>query len=178
MSVPNLPILAGLFLLLGACEARIGKGESEAGNETEAAEAGAAGKSEAGKLSIEAPGFDMKINIPEGLAEQANMESDSELIYPGSTLGGMHIEAGASAAGQKKGAVELRFESGDPLEKVAGWYRDPARSNGFAIASASREGPALLIKGTQKSDGDAFDLRLSPRSGGGTEGRLTLSERR
>ncbi len=170
---------AGWLLLLTACEARIGKdegGESANASATAAASP-AAEKSEPGKLSIKAPGFDMKIDIPQGMAERASMNSDDQLVYPGATLAGMHIEAGAEQKGARASGVELRFTSADPVERVAAWYRDPARNSGFSIASEKREGNALLLSGTQKSDGDPFSLRLSPASAGGTEGRLTVSDR-
>jgi hypothetical protein len=125
---------------------------------------------------MKGPGFDLKINIPEGMKNDA--DGDNELLYPGATMSGMHIEAGQGSgkAGSASG-VELRFTSPDPVEKIAGWYRDPARKGTFSVASARKEGDAVLIAGTQKGDGDPFSLRLAP-AGGGTEGRLTLSDRR
>ena len=50
-------------------------------------------------------------------------------------------------------------------------------ANGFQIGAEKQDGEAVLITGTQKSDGDPFSVRLSP-AGGGTEGRLTLSDRK
>jgi hypothetical protein len=177
MVFSKLPVLLAAFALVTACEGRIGKngetGSVEAGGSATASSA--SGKSEEGKLSIKAPGFDMKINIPEGLADQT--DTDSELIYPGASLGGMHIEAGSEKAGKRNSGVELRFTSSDPIQKVEAWYRDPARAGGFSTASTSREGGAIVISGTQKSDGDPFNLRLSPTPAGGTEGRLTLTDR-
>ena len=177
MAFPKRPVRLAGIALLTACEGRIGS-TGESGSEDAAgseAASSASGKSEEGKLSIKAPGFDMKINIPEGLADRTN--TDSELIYPGASLGGMHIEAGSEKAGKRKSGVELRFTSSEPIAKVAAWYRDPARAGGFSTASTSREGEAIVISGTQKSDGDPFNLRLSPAAAGGTEGRLTLTDR-
>lgn len=177
MALRKLPVLLAGLAMLTACEGRIGQtGErgSEPAGASEAASS-ASGKSEEGKLSIKAPGFDMKINIPEGLADRTN--TDSELIYPGAALGGMHIEAGSGKAGKRNSGVELRFTSSDPIDKVAAWYRDPARAAGFSTTATSREGGTIVISGTQKSDGDPFNLRLSPAAAGGTEGRLTLTDR-
>ena len=170
-------VLVAGFALLAACEGRIGTTSDREGGSAEGSEAvpSASGKSETGKLSIKAPGFDMKISLPEGLADEANTEG--ELIYPGASLGGMHIEAGSGKAGKRNSGVELRFTSSEPIDKVAAWYRDPARAGGFSTASTSREGEAIVIAGIQKSDGDPFNLRLSPAPAGGTEGRLTLTDR-
>ncbi len=167
----NLAALA----LLGACEARIGKSEAEKAEAGAASQApAAAGKAEEGQLSIKAPGFDLKLDIPDAIANHAN--ADGELIYPGAELSGMHVEAGADKGAGRQSGVELRFRSTDPVDKVAAWYRDPARAEGFAIASTRREESGLVIEGTQKSDGDPFTLRLTPAPTG-TAGRLTLSDR-
>ena len=69
----------------------------------------------------------------------------------------------------------------EPLTRVqaalpAAWYRDPARAAVLTIASAGREGDDTVIRGTQKEDGDPFTVRLSPASGGGTDGRLVFSD--
>lgn len=178
MARSKLFLVIGGLTLLGACEAKIGKDDEAPKGGAETAGAAAEGKAEDGRFSIKGPGFDMKIAIPKGVADQAEVDSDSGLLYPGASLSGMHIEAGGSAAPAKKNSgVELRFTSADAPDKVAGWYRDPARAGDFSVASARREGASVVIAGTQKSDGDGFKLRLSPGAAGGTEGRLTLSER-
>jgi hypothetical protein len=172
-----------LFLLvpaltLAACEAKIGKDEvvSTAEASGNATGSPAAGKAEEGQLSIKAPGFDMKINIPKGVSDRAEVHNSNQLVYPGSEVAGLHIEAGTEQKGQGRGGVELRFTSSDSIDKVASWYRDPARASGFAVASAAREGDAVVITGSSKSDGDPFALRLTPSPAGGTDARLTLSD--
>ncbi len=169
--------VVGILLLLGGCDLRVGKnGDSQAADAnaaTQAAGAPAAGKAEEGELSIKVPGFDMKVNIPKQVAERASADSDSELVYPGSSIGGLHIGADGARSG-----VELSFKSSDPLDKVDAWYRDPARKDGFSISSEQRQSGSVTISGTQKQDGDPFRLQLSAAPGGGTEGRLTLTERR
>ncbi len=162
--------------LLSACEAKLGK-EADKGEPAQGKSelASAEGKAEDGQFSIKAPGLDMKIDIPAGVTSHG--DSDSDVLYPGSTLSGMHIE-GARGGGESKGnaAIELRFTTPDAPEKVAAWYRDPARASGFAVSGIRREEGGFLISGTEKKDGDAFTLRLSPK-GVGTEGRLTLTDR-
>jgi len=173
MKMP-VPALA-LFALLAGCEARISKEKyaDEPGNSAAAAGSSAADKSEEGQFSMKAPGFAMKFDIPKGLADKANMDSDSEIIYPGSTLSGMHIEGRKSGGG-----VELRFASSDAPATVLGWYRDPARKDGFTISSDKQAGGVATIAGIEVDDQDPFTLRLSARPGGGTDGRLTLADRR
>ncbi len=165
-----LPLAAAAALALTACEARFG-------NDAAPGNGSAAGKAEEGRLSISAPGFDMKISIPEGLRREAGIDDDSGVIYPNSSFSGIHVEGGRDgAAGRSEGEVELRFGSADAPDLVARWYQDPARAGDFAVATATREGAAFVIAGTTAGDDGRFQVRLSPRQGGGTDGRVVLSD--
>lgn len=164
-----LPALAAIACL-AACEAKIGKDADK----TTAAAAGSHEKAGEGSFSIDAPGFDMKVDIPDALAAKAHFDSDSGLVYPGAKLSGLHVDASDDTSSN---GVEIVFTSADALATVAGWYRDPARADDFAVTSAVRQGDALVITGTEKEDSDPFTLRLSPHAGGGSEGRLTLRDR-
>lgn len=178
----ELSSLISTLALLAACEARPGK-EADDGARGAKIAAGAAaapaeGKAEAGRLSINVSGFDMKIDIPGGMTSHGDGKGDSGLLYPGSTLSGMHIEGSRGNGERPRNAgVELRFTTPDALDRVAGWYRHPAQAARFTVASVRREGDALVVAGSEKQDGDPFSLRLRRQAGGGTEGRLTLSDR-
>lgn len=178
MAVSKLLIFFPALMLLAACGEKGAQTAAEpaAAEAADAAEAPAAGKAEEGRFSIKGPGFDMQVNIPEGLANRGSASGENDLLYPGAAVSGMHIEARPKNGAGPNSGVELRFTTGDPFDKVADWYRDPARASGFRVTSATREGDALLLSGTQKGGSDLFSLRLSPGRGGGTEGRLTLSD--
>lgn len=165
------PLAAAAALALAACEARFGN-DADAGHEN--SNGSAEGKAEDGRLSIHAPGFDMKISIPEGIRREANMEGDNDIIYPNSTFSGMHVEGGRDDS-RSDGEVELAFTSADAPALVARWYQDPARAPEFTVATATREGAAFVIAGSTDHDG-RFRVRLVPRAGGGTEARLVLSD--
>lgn len=167
-----LPLATLAVLALGACEARMGNHAESEENRT----AGAEGKAEEGRLSIHAPGFDLKINIPEGLRDEADMEGDSDIIYPNSTFSGMHVEGGRDDS-RSDGEVELAFTSADAPELVARWYQDRARAPDFTVASANRDGAGWLIAGTTGNNDGNFRVRLTARQGGGTEGRVVLTDR-
>ncbi len=158
------------MILLAACEARIGK-EEDAPSQTESV---GNGQAEEGELSIDTPGFQMKLNIPKAISDRAEVDSDSGLLYPGATVSGIHVEGRGKASDSR---VELRFNSKDDPARIAAWYRDPARASEFTITSASRNGDVVNLSGTEKEDGDPFDLTLGPRGGGGTDGRLRLRDR-
>lgn len=159
--------LLGALALAAACEAKIDR--DEAGDAQ--GEITAEGKAEENKVTIKAPGVDIQVDIPEGIRAGADVESDSDLIYPGSRLGGVHIEAGSN----DQGAVEIRFSSADATDKVAAWYRDAART-GFKIDSETREGPSFVFNGRETDDNSRFKLRVGPRAGGGTDGTLSVQE--
>ncbi len=158
--------------LLAACEMKVGDGKER---KEGAAPVSAEGKSEDGAISIDAPGFDMKLNIPDAL--RAEIGTQGDILYPGSKLSGLHVQANGDKGGADQDSVELRFTSSDAPAKVAAWYRDPARAKELSISSAQQQGQGYRMVGTSKDDGDPFTLALTPGSGGGTEGRIILQDR-
>jgi hypothetical protein len=166
--------LAG-SVLLAACQAKTDPDEAD--NATAAAEVSAEGKAEEGKISVKAPGFDLKFSLPREMVGEARVERDSKLLYPDAILRGMAIAAGEGRGKGGDSEVEIGFSTPDPLDKVVAWYRDPARAEGFRLEDASRKGDGWRITGVQKRDGHRFKLRLAPRPGGGTDGRLTVRHR-
>lgn len=165
----RLGLIAFASIALAGCDARIGNDVQASGNGS------AENKAEEGQLSISAPGVEMKINIPEGLRREANIQDDSGLVYPGSRMSGVHIEGGRDE-GRSDGEVEMRFVSADPPETVARWYQDPARVSTFTLDSSTRDGAAYVFAGTKKEGNGRFRLRVAAADGGGTEGRLLLTE--
>ena len=169
MRLSHLATSVAAVAALTACEARIGNDAPPV-----AENATAAGRAEEGRLTVEAPGFNMSINIPEGLRSEANMDDDSDLIYPGSTFGGIHVQGGTERPGRDRGGeVELRFSTADAIDRVVAWYRDPARGQEISIASVTPDGNGFVVSGASRRDNDQFTLRLAPR-GSGTEGRLLI----
>src|SRR3546814_21189297 len=79
--------------LLTACEARIGmEDEGAADTNGAAATVSAEGRAQEGQSSIDAPGFDLKFDIPEGMTEHADVASDSDSPYPGARPTGLHSQ--------------------------------------------------------------------------------------
>lgn len=161
------------LVLLSGCEAKIGPAADNEAETKAAAPASAEGKAEEGKFTLDTPGFDFSFNIP---VNAAKIDDESRLLYPGSTVTGLFIAAGPKAPDGSDGEVELRFRSGDPPDRVAAWYRDPARADDFRIDSGGREGAEIRLAGTEREDGQGFKVRLGP-SGRGTDGRLTVRSR-
>lgn len=165
-----LPLAAAA--LLAGCDVKVGKDKEP---QTGPASASAEGKAEDGSISIDAPGFDMKLNIPDAI--RANVGTDGDILYPGAKLSGLHVQANADKGGSDQDSVELRFTASEAPAAVAAWYRDPARAKQLSVSSAEQQGAGYRIAGTSKDDGDPFTLTLTPASGGGTEGRIMLQDR-
>ncbi|HEY0111957.1 MAG TPA: hypothetical protein VGB59_02265 [Allosphingosinicella sp.] len=165
------PTLAAAFLLLSGCQGELDANEVEADSN---AQASAEGKAEEGRISIKAPGFDLAINLPKQLATEASRNNDSKIIYPGATVAGLHVAAGAAEGKGAGSEVEMRLSTADPVDRVLAWYRDPARAEGFTLDQVERAEGGYLLTGTQKRDRHPFKLRLLPKAGGGTDGRLTI----
>lgn len=172
MNRPGLCTALAAVAALSACDGR----RDEAENVTPPP-VSAEGKAEEGKISLKMPGVDMTLSLPKGVADEARAERDSKLLYPGATLRGMAIAAGPGSDKSGDSEVEIRFSSPDPMDKVAAWYRDPARAEGFRLERAVRDGDTWTVTGIQKRDRHGFKLRLSPRDGGGTDGRLAVRHR-
>ena len=157
--------------LLGACEARFGNDAGEV-----AANATAEGRAEEGRLTVEAPGFNLSVRIPDSVRAEAGMNDEHSLIYPGAALGGVHVQGRPDGANGGDGEVELRFSTADAPDRVVAWYRDPARNRDFTVESARREAGGFRVEGVGSHDGERFALSVTPKAGGGTEARLVLSD--
>lgn len=163
---------AASLALLGGCEMRIGNDAAPVADN-----ATASGRAQEGRVTVEAPGFNLSINVPEGISSRAEVDADSGLVYPGATMSGMHVQGtNHDERGREHGSVELRFISADPNARVVAWYRDPARASDFAISSASRDGNATVLSGTVRREDERFTVRIAPHGEGGSELRLVLTD--
>lgn len=175
MTRSSLSIAFAAAALLSACDGEVRPEEPD--NPVANSQVSAEGKAEEGKISLKMPGVDMTISLPKGVADEARAERDSKLLYPGAILRGMAIAAGPDSDRSGDSEVEIRFSTPDPVDKVADWYRDPGRAEGFQLEQAAKEGDSWVVTGVQKRDEHGFKLRLSPRAGEGTNGQLTIRHR-
>ena len=158
------PLFAGA-LVLGACDVHIGNDAGEDAN----IDINAAGNGQDGRVSIQAPGFNMSVNVPESVRAEMRADSTDGFLYPGSRVGGVHVNAN-----EGDGVVDIAFSSPADSARIADWYRDPARGPDVHIASAAPSGGGFVISGTRRGD-QHFEVRLTPRNGGGVDGRLVLT---
>jgi hypothetical protein len=168
----SLLILAGTAASLGACDWLTARNDDEPpANEAPSA----AGKAEAGQVAVKAPGFDVSFTVPRGLSRDVKVHSDIKILYPKAAITGMYAAAG-SGKEEGKSEVELRFASADTPDRIADWYRDPARGALFKVESIGRQGADTLIRGRETGRGGNFSVRLAAKAGGGTDGRLVRRE--
>lgn len=83
----------------------------------------------------------------------------------------------AEAAGVMDGDCALRivsFASGTPLPKIAAWYVERARKEGYTADQEEHDGEHRL-GGTRARDGAAYVLFMTPRGDGGTDIDLVAS---
>jgi hypothetical protein len=171
MRIGNAALLIGAGLLAAGCDARFGNGQDSTDSNGQTS---AEGKAEEGQIAFSTPGFDVKMNVP---LDRAETDDEGKILYPGSKVTGLYIAANPDSKSGSDGEVELRFATPDAPDKVAAWYRDPARAGDFAIGSEGREGSALLLTGTEKGEDNDFRLRLEAK-GNGTDGRLVVRDRK
>lgn len=167
---PALPTFA-LLAFLAACNQHDAAAPEANGN----AQASAEGRAEEGKISVKGPGVDLTFSLPKAMRGEAKAARESKVLYPGATIGGLAL-VGTQGKADKPGdsEVEFRLATADPIDKVTAWYRDPARAKDIKVTGITRQGDETVITGSQAREVDTFKLRLSPRPGGGTDGRLTI----
>jgi hypothetical protein len=169
MKIYEAALLLGLAALACGCEAKLGPAD---GNGATNGQRSAEGKAEEGSIALDAPGFNFKLKVP---LDRARTDSQSKLLYPGSTITGIYVAAGPDSKAGSDGEVELRFASTDAPDKIAAWYRDQTRLETLSLVSDARDGAAYVLAGTEKGEGDGFKVRLEPK-GSGTDGRLTVRD--
>jgi len=165
--------LCAVLTLIAGCD----RGGDQ-GNHSANASATAEGKAEEGSVTVKAPGVDISVRIPEGLRDRMATGANSAMLPSGVQIRGVHVQGNRQEGGSGgDGSVELNFASDQPPEQLARWYRDPARAAQFSIGTDAREGAAFVLGGTTRENGGRFTVRLAPRQGGGTDGRLILADR-
>ncbi|SMF69461.1 hypothetical protein [Allosphingosinicella indica] len=157
--------LVAAALLLAGCEAKIGK-------DAENAKADASAEAGEGSFSVDVPGFQMKVAIPENIRNNTTFSDDGGLLYPGAAVKGVNIQARVDA---NKG-VQINFSTSDGPEAVNAWYRDPARDK-YAIVSDRSEGGSTVIEAAEKAGNDLYTIRLTPRPSGGTDGAIHIRDK-
>jgi hypothetical protein len=130
---------------------------------------GAGGNTAGGEVQVKAPGFGLNVDLPAAL--KAELSGDTALLFPGASMSGVNVTAGAGEAG----SVQLSFTTPAAVQEVLAWYRDPARAVTFGNLNVQQQGAGYRISGTATDGGGPFSLNLNPAPGGGTQGQISLT---
>jgi hypothetical protein len=112
-------------------------------------------------------------NLPETAApppqfqEQVDAVHGRGLIPPGAVIGS------DSPTGD---AVSITFQSREPPERVAAWYRSPDRAADFRLGSELREGAEQVLGGSTLRPPGEFNVRIAPGISGGTTATILITE--
>jgi hypothetical protein len=167
--VPPL-LAAGALAALAGCGDRADQASAQANGQFSAE-----GKAEPGKISVKGPGVDLTFEVPKAIRGGPKADRNNKIFYPDSTIAGLAL-VGSQGDGKKQGdsEAEFRFSTPDARDKVAAWYRDPARSHDLRVTGFTKEGDDILVTGKQPGHSDTFKVRLASRPDGGTDGRLVV----
>ena len=123
-----------------------------------------------GQMSIDVPGFAGKIKMPKISLDAENFDMNGVHLYPGSTIGGMNIDAkDGGATGKDSGMVRLNFESPAKPDVVRAWFlKELTEAGEYKLQP---EGTGLSGK---SSDGKQFNLDLAPAGDNKSSGMIVI----
>ncbi|MEO9131471.1 MAG: hypothetical protein ABI240_09705 [Sphingomonas sp.] len=124
-----------------------------------------------GTVSINAPGFSGKINLPKVHLGSENFALNGVHLYPGSTISAMNVDAHSGSKDDDdddEGTVRVSFASPASSATVRDWFQQKLRAAGFTV-SASGAG----LVGTT-NDKKPFKLDLAPDGADKSKGTITV----
>ena len=133
--------------------------------------------SDPGKLAIKLPGgFEAKLPMPDGIAEDSKFDINGVGLYPGARVDTINVDADKKGdASGDKAVVVLGFAAPASAETVAGWYEGQFRARNISV---NRTGTLLTGKTDKTDTGNEFALLLSDVAGGKARGQLTIHDRK
>ncbi|MEO5867817.1 MAG: hypothetical protein ABIS14_01510 [Sphingomonas sp.] len=123
-----------------------------------------------GEMSINAPGFSGKINLPKIRLDADNVDLNGVHLYPGSKVAAMKIDAHDDGKLGKDdgGTVKISFESPAGPDTVRAWFENKLSHAGFTVHD---DGTGL--SGTT-DEHKPFTLDLSPDGADHAKGTMTI----
>ena len=162
------PLLCAVILLpLAACGSK--EGASISINTSDSDGNVVAAVDGKGETTIDTPFFKGKITIPKLKIDASNFDMNGVHLYPGSTIGGMNIEAHDRPGKEDDGNVRVSFSSPAAPATVRDWFKEKLTAAGFKL-TAKGDG----LSGTT-DEGKPFTLDLTPDGADKSKGVITLS---
>ena len=152
----KLILIALPALALAGCEVKVGdKAKDENGNVSVSAESG---------VSIDAPGFKAKVNIPGIDIGSEHMDIDGMKLFPGSKVANVNV-VGKDGPGDN---VTMGYTAPGAPAAVASYYENAAKEAGFTGVSLN----GTTVNAT-KDDGDKVTITADP-DGANTSGQILI----
>ena len=122
-----------------------------------------------GRTTVNAPGVNASINLPQVKIDAADFEVNGVKLYPGSTIRNFNLEATEGSGAEKdKGRMDLSFDAPASLDKVQAWFRDAMAKRKFKV---SPQGNGFA--GTT-DEGDPITVELNADGADKTTGRMIV----
>lgn len=161
------------LVLLAGCKMKVGDdGGKDDASVSIGSDGNVAASAAQGGVSVSVPGFEAKVNIPNVELGGADMDIDGMKLYPGTKLSGINV---TDRDGPNNGVVDMRFTSPGSPDKIAAYYAQAARAEGFTDIKVGNEAGTATMTGL-KSDGDLVTISATPAAGG-SAGRILIKDR-
>jgi hypothetical protein len=122
-----------------------------------------------GQVSINAPGFTGKMNLPKIQIDADNFDMNGVHLYPGSKISTMNIDAHDRPGKDDDGSVRVSFDSPAAPTKVRDWFQQKLTDAGFTLQAS---GNGLTGK---TNEGKPFSLDLTPAGADHSNGTISIS---
>lgn len=160
------PLLCATALLaLTACDGGSG-GTSISLNSSEGNAAGSIDGN--GEAMIDTPFFKGKVKLPKLKLDASDFEMNGVKLYPGSTIGAMHIDAQDRPGNAQDGRVRVTFSSPAASQTVRDWFAAKLTAADFKVQP---HGSGLIGK---TDEGQPFLLELKPIATDKADGVITI----
>ncbi len=128
-------------------------------------------------MSITAPGFSAKMDLPNLDLGTGSMQIEDMKIFPGTKIQGVNItgDTGKSDDTDGKGQVEMGFTAPGGVDQVMAWYRDQAQKTGWTIVTPTVGNQFEATKAGEHGPAH-FALRVAATASG-SDGRFTVTGR-
>ena len=165
-------LLAGAALLIAGCSVHTRDNDQDSSASISIGNGGEDGSGNQ-SVSIAAPGFSAKMDLPNLDLGTGSMQIEDMKIFPGTKIRGVNIVGGTGKSADGKGQVEMGFTAPGGVDQVIAWYRDQAQKTGWTIETPTAGNQFEATK--SREHGPArFALRIAPTASG-SDGHFTVT---
>jgi len=174
------PLFLAATLLLAGCSVRThGNGQDGTASITIGNAADGGGNH---SMSINAPGFSARMDLPDLDLGTGSMQIEDMKIFPGTKIQGLNITgeardtaSSADESADGKGEVQMGFTAPGGVDQVIAWYRDQAQKSGWTIVPPTAGNQFEATKPGEHGPAH-FALRIAATATG-SDGRFSVTGR-